>query len=116
MMQFLKDVQLAYDWVLLDAPPILVVNDGAVLAAMADGTILTVTAGMTRFDALERSAELLTSVGGRILGLVVNKFDPKSAYGAYYGSYRYGHYDSRHNYYTAGKERNGKDAATQGSA
>ncbi len=115
MAEFLKEVQGTYDWVLIDAPPVLVVNDGAVLAALADGTILTVTAGTTRFDALERSAELLASVGGRILGLVLNKFDPKAAYGGYYGSYRYGHYDSRHNYYRSGKERDGKDAATQRS-
>ncbi len=113
MTEFLKEVRANYDWVLIDAPPVLVVNDGASLAAIADGTILTVTAGMTRFDALERSVDLLASVGGRILGLVLNKFNPKLAYGGYYGSYRYGHYDSRHNYYTSGKGRNGKDAATQ---
>jgi capsular exopolysaccharide synthesis family protein len=95
MTEFLKKVRAQYDWVLIDAPPILVVNDGAVLAAISDGVILTVTAGSTRFDALERATGFLTSVGGRILGLVVNKFDPKTAYGGYYGSYKYGNYDKR---------------------
>jgi capsular exopolysaccharide synthesis family protein len=109
---FLKEVRDHYDWVLIDAPPVLVVNDGAVLAAMADGTILTVTAGITRFDALDRSSGFLASVGGRVLGLVVNRFDAKAAYGGYYGGYRFGHYDMRHNYYTSGKDRNAKDAAT----
>ncbi len=116
MIDFLKEVRAKYDWVLIDAPPVLVVNDGAVLAALSDGTILTVTAGATRLDALERASELLTSVGGRVLGLVVNKFDPKAAYGGYYGSYRYGHYDSRHSYIKSKRERNGKNPASRSNA
>jgi tyrosine-protein kinase Etk/Wzc len=98
MAKLFAELRQAYDWILVDAPPILIVNDGAVLAALSDACILTVYAGSTRMEALDRSAELIKVAGGRLLGVVINRFDPKFAYGAYYGSYRYGHYDSKHGY------------------
>ncbi len=88
----------AYDWILVDAPPILFVNDGAVIAALSNACILTVNAGTTRMEDLDRSAALVKAAGGRVLGVVVNRFDPKRAYGAYYGTSRYGHYYSKHGY------------------
>ena len=88
-----------YAWILMDAPPVLVVNDASALAPMLDGTVLVVEAGKTRLEALERASLMLTDVGGKLLGVVLNRFDPKSAYGSYYGSPRYGHYDNKHSYY-----------------
>lgn len=98
MAALFTDLRSKYDWILVDAPPILLVNDGAVLASLADACILTVSAGTTRLEALDRSSEHITSAGGRLLGVVVNRFDPQFAYGAYYGGHRYGHYDARHGY------------------
>jgi Mrp family chromosome partitioning ATPase len=98
MAKMFADLRQNYDWILVDAPPILLVNDGAVLAALSDACILTVTAGSTRMEALDRSAEMIKAAGGRLLGVVVNRFDPKLAYGAYYGTSRYGHYNSKHGY------------------
>jgi tyrosine-protein kinase Etk/Wzc len=88
-----------YAWVLMDAPPMLVVNDAGVLAAMADGTILIVEAGTTRLEALDRSIAAVQDAGGNVIGVVLNRFDPKAAYGSYYGSSRYGHYSGDHAYY-----------------
>lgn len=98
MAALFTDLRETYDWVLVDAPPILLVNDGAVLASLSDGCIMTVNAGVTRIEALDRSSEHIAAAGGRILGLVINRFDPKFAYGAYYGGTRYGHYDASHGY------------------
>jgi capsular exopolysaccharide synthesis family protein len=99
MVDGLQRLRQHYDWILLDAPPALVVNDAAVLSTSADGTIIVVTSGSTRFDALERAVEFIQAAGGSAMGVVLNKFNPKSAYGGYYGSYKYGHYDNRHGYY-----------------
>lgn len=104
MAKLFAELRQTYDWILVDAPPILLVNDGAVLAALSDACILAVNAGTTRMEALDRSAEMIKAAGGRLLGVVVNRFDPKFAYGAYYGSYRYGHYDSKHGYEEKGNE------------
>jgi capsular exopolysaccharide synthesis family protein len=87
-----------YAWILMDAPPVLVVNDASVLASMVDGTLLVVDSGVTRLEALERASVMLNDAGGKLLGVVLNRFDPKDAYGIY-GSHRYGHYDNRHSYY-----------------
>jgi capsular exopolysaccharide synthesis family protein len=99
--QFLDQARQRYSWILLDAPPILVVNDSAMLSMMVDGLIITVASGHTRFAALERAVEFVQSAGGRTLGFVLNKFNAKKEYGGYYGSFRYGHYASKHEYYTA---------------
>jgi capsular exopolysaccharide synthesis family protein len=88
-----------YAWILMDAPPVQVVNDASVLASMVDGTVLVVDAGVTRMEALEQAAMSLTDAGGRLLGVVLNRFDPKEAYGGHYGSTKYGHYDSGNSYY-----------------
>jgi capsular exopolysaccharide synthesis family protein len=94
-----KSLRDQYDWVLMDAPPILVVNDASVLSSIVDATVLVVDAGVTRLEALERASMILRDSEGRFLGVVLNNFDPKAAYGAYYGSTRYGHYEDNHAYY-----------------
>jgi tyrosine-protein kinase Etk/Wzc len=100
MRELVEHARKNYGWVLIDAPPILVVNDGAVLSALVDGTILTLAAGLTRFAALERASEFLESAGGHFLGVVLNMFDARKAYGSYYGGTRYGHYDKNNGYYS----------------
>lgn len=88
-----------YTWILLDAPPILVANDAAVLSTIADTTLMMVSAGETRLDALRRAATVIQKSGGNSMGVVLVKFDPRSAYGAYYGGSHYGHYDNSSHYY-----------------
>lgn len=77
-----------YEILLFDSPPVLAVTDPAVLSTIMDGVVMVASSGNTRADALERSVELLHDVGGRILGIVLNNFDIRRAYGGYYGSYR----------------------------
>ena len=112
----LTAVKKNYAWILLDAPPILVVNDAAMLSSMADGTVLIADAGSTRLEALERATEFLQRAGGKLLGVVLNHFDPKDAYGAYYGSDKYGHYDTRHKYYHTTPEEWGSGPGTSSPA
>jgi Mrp family chromosome partitioning ATPase len=103
--QLISELRPEYDFVLIDAPPILVVNDSAALASLADGTILSVAAGGTRLEALNRSADYIAASGGKLVGLVLNMFDPRRAYGSYYGSYRYGHYGPGYGHYVPEQER-----------
>jgi capsular exopolysaccharide synthesis family protein len=107
---FLEELKSRYSLILIDAPPILVVNDSAALASMADGTLIAISAGTTRLAALNRSKEFLDGAGGTLIGVGLNKFDPRRAYGGYYGSYRYGHYGPGYTYYTpeGGSKKNGE--------
>ena len=94
MVNFLKDLNQHYEWVLIDSSPILAVSDAANLSALVDGAVVVVSGGDTRLMALERAAEFLGGAGGKMVGVVLNKFDPREAYGGFYGSDRYGHYSS----------------------
>jgi capsular exopolysaccharide synthesis family protein len=99
MQEFVKQMTARYDLVLFDSPPLLAVTDAAVLSTVVDGAILVVSAGSTRTAAIHRAKEFLTTVGGKLLGCVLNNFDVKKAYGGYYGSYSYGYYGYGYGYY-----------------
>jgi capsular exopolysaccharide synthesis family protein len=105
MESLVRQMRDRYDWVFIDAPPILVVNDAATLASLVDGTILVVTSGTTRIVPLERACDFLEGAGGKIIGVVLNRFDAKKVLGGYYGSYRYGHYDGSYGYYSSNKKQ-----------
>nr|WP_243861833.1 CpsD/CapB family tyrosine-protein kinase [Frigoribacterium endophyticum] len=79
--------------VILDAPPVLAVTDAAVLAAKADGVLMTASAARTTFDQLDRALQLVTRGGGDVLGVVLNRVPTKGRdareYGYFGGSYYY---------------------------
>ncbi|MBD5786518.1 polysaccharide biosynthesis tyrosine autokinase [Cellulosimicrobium terreum] len=85
MRGLLKAAREAYDVVVIDTPPLLPVSDAAVLATMADGTILVVGGKRVRRQQLRQSLRSLSAVGGRILGVVMT-FAPRSGLdGEFYG-------------------------------
>lgn len=69
----IESASAAYDWVLIDGPPILDAPDAATLAALSDGVVLVVQAGRTKKPVLARSADLLRKAGARVLGTVLNR-------------------------------------------
>ncbi len=75
------------DILIIDSPPSLAVADSAILARMCDGVVLVVDSGHTRWDAAQRSKQVLENAGGRILGVVVNRLTGRSR--GYYNYYRY---------------------------
>ena len=80
------------DVVIFDSPPLLAVTDGAVLGARLDGVLIVINAGHTRRVHLQRSKEVLNTVGARVIGAVLNRLP---AYGDnYYSNYYYD--DSEH--------------------
>jgi succinoglycan biosynthesis transport protein ExoP len=88
-----------YDWILIDAPPILAMADTPILSALADGLVMVVWSEHCTRPALKRSLEQVRGVGGKLTGVVLNKVDLKrNAY--YYGQY-YGEYYRR--YYAEGE-------------
>jgi capsular exopolysaccharide synthesis family protein len=78
--------------VIIDAPPLLPVTDGAVLTHQADGALVVISLGKTTHDLLERSLDTISKAGGRALGVVLNKAPVK---GVDSSAYSYGY---RHDY------------------
>jgi len=87
--QFLASLREKFDYVLIDASPVVAVSDPAIIATQGDGVLLVVDAQNTRRGALRQSVRLLEAVGANILGTVMNNaiLDEMSYY---YGDYSYG--------------------------
>lgn len=75
----------AFDWVIVDSPPLLFAADGNLLATMCDGTMLVVRIGSTTFDAVARALQSLCE--NNVLGIVVNG----ARRGELYSKYTYYH-------------------------
>lgn len=70
-----------FDWIIVDAPPILPISDAGVLAGKCDGVIFVVRSGVAPFDmAQAATAELKQR---NVLGVVLNGVEEQSIYGAY---------------------------------
>jgi len=94
-----------FDFVVIDAPPILPVTDGQILIAHADATILIARAGKTSRVGLQRAYKLLLphakDPAQPAIGVLLNGISSRSAaYYGYYGNYGYT------NYYHSGGGKN----------
>lgn len=89
MKQLLEMLSPLFDVILIDTPPVGVVTDGAIMAGMVDGTILTVASHKTQIDGAKRAKQLLEQVNARILGIVMTMMviSKKGYYGYQYYEY-----------------------------
>jgi capsular exopolysaccharide synthesis family protein len=91
--ELLNELRGRYDFVLVDSPPLLAVTDPCVVAARADGVLLTIRVSKNGRPAAERAKEMLAGLGANILGVVVNGVGKEAgAYGYSYRHYRYDQY------------------------
>jgi tyrosine-protein kinase Etk/Wzc len=88
MQALLQELSARYDTVILDAPPLNLVTDAALLGTYADGVVLVSRAGVTARNAVAFAVEQLTTVRAPLLGTVLNDIDQKKE--QYYGSYSAG--------------------------
>jgi capsular exopolysaccharide synthesis family protein len=81
-----------FDWVVVDTPPVALLPDANLLAAMIDTALLVVSANTTPYPLVRRAVDAIGEQ--RILGVVLNRMaaaDMVSAYNAYgYRYYQYG--------------------------
>ena len=95
MRALLEDLSSAA-MVIVDAPPLLPVTDGAVLTHQADGALLVVRVGKTTYDLAEKALSSLEQVHGRALGVVLNRVPMRGVDASPYAhAYRY-EYASEH--------------------
>jgi capsular exopolysaccharide synthesis family protein len=85
MEMLIDKLRVDYDFVLVDAPPLLPVADATGLAPATDGVLMSVRYGSTRKDQLQQAAVTLDRVGAGILGLVLNIVPAKAEIAAAYG-------------------------------
>ncbi len=83
---FLKELREIFDYILIDAPPVLAVTDAQILSTVADGVLLITVYGKTDRNSIIKSKDLLDKVGGKVIGFVLNKI-PEKEDSYYYSKY-----------------------------
>ena len=78
MSALLRRFEQIYDFVIVDAPPILGFSDTAALAKQAGAVVLVVRSGKSKLAEIEESSETLDSAGVKVVGAVVNFVKPKT--------------------------------------
>ncbi len=91
----IAELKLAYDIVFFDSPPILGVSDASVLASEVDYTIMVVQHRRFPRAMLTRVKQAVQSVGGSLLGVILNNVDLKHDQNYYYYTNYYGYYQTR---------------------
>jgi len=89
MTQFLQEVRIRYDRVVLDCPPVSAVSDPLMISALSDGVVFVTKFNKIRRDHARKTVRRIQDAGINILGVVLNDidFDGKDSY--YYSYYYY---------------------------
>ena len=89
MRSILEQLASVADFVLVDGPPTLTLADAITLAPLTDGVLFVTDSQATRRGAVEHSRQQLEQVEARLLGAVLNNFDPSKtgAFDYYYADY-----------------------------
>jgi protein-tyrosine kinase len=86
MQYVLDEAREKFDWVIVDTPPVGLMPDAHLLAAMVDGAVLIIGAGMSPYRTVAKAAEVIGRE--RILGVVLNRVDDGDmSHDGYYYSY-----------------------------
>ena len=103
MREFIAQVKEKYDIIIIDTPPAFEVSDIGVIVPLVTGTVVVARSNYSDVNAIAASVELVSGIGGKIAGFVVNDVNYKAT-GAYrsktyrYGKYRYySYYKSKEN-------------------
>lgn len=90
--KLLQDWKQAYQYVIIDAPPVLVAADAAILSTVADGVLFLVRAGRTHGDASVAGKQRLLDVGAKLIGGILNaaRLEMERGYRYYYYYHRGG--------------------------
>jgi capsular exopolysaccharide synthesis family protein len=79
MSRTIRQLEEMFDYVIIDAPPVLPVTDATVLSTITGGVVLVVGCGVVNREQLSRALTSVKAVNGNILGLVVNRIPTRGA-------------------------------------
>ncbi|MFY9241119.1 MAG: CpsD/CapB family tyrosine-protein kinase, partial [Roseovarius sp.] len=91
LLEFLNWAENAFDFIIIDTPPVLAVADPIIIAQHDLITIVVARHLQTTAEEIEYTLRRLEMSGIKVSGAILNGYDQKrSKYGAY--SYKYGYY------------------------
>ncbi|MDP2946698.1 MAG: CpsD/CapB family tyrosine-protein kinase [Nanoarchaeota archaeon] len=90
MKKIIEETKKNYDYILIDAPPVGIMSDAAVLAPNVDGVIIVIKYASTPVEIIQEAVKNLKSVGANIIGTVITQIETRKLGGHYYKSkYKY---------------------------
>lgn len=94
--ELLARLRSEFDMVLIDTPPSLQLTDARVLARITDGVVFVARVGQTTVDATVALHKRFWEDHTRILGTVLNDWNPKADSNGYYGAGYSAYYQHRY--------------------
>jgi polysaccharide biosynthesis transport protein len=85
--RLLTEVRRMFDYIIIDAPPLGIFTDANILMSRADGGILVVRAGKTRFSTVDKLLEQMPRE--RLVGVVLNRTEEQPEAASNYYQHRY---------------------------
>lgn len=84
---FINEIKIQYDYILIDAPPVLLFSDAPFISMLADALILVVTCNKTRNSDLIKTRSILEKTGAHVLGVLLTKAETphKQKFYSYHG-------------------------------
>lgn len=89
MKDVLDKLKESFDLVIVDAPPLLPVTDGQIMANMVDGVVLVVRQNHTLKSGVKEAKQTLENAKANILGVVFNDVESSNDHGYYGEGYYY---------------------------
>ena len=83
----LSQARRMFDYIIIDAPPLGIFTDANVLMSRADGALLVVRSGKTRYSLVDRLLDQIPRE--KMLGVVLNRAGEQPESNNYYYQYRY---------------------------
>jgi capsular exopolysaccharide synthesis family protein len=99
MPELLRHLRAEFETILIDTPPMLQIPDARVLGRLADQVILVIRAGKTTRDAAVAARHRFSEDGTKLMGTILNDWNPKHSPTGYYGYYN-GYYRNYARYYS----------------
>lgn len=110
MAQMIATLKRYYDYVIVDAPPVAVVTDAAIIGGLVDGALLVIRSDYAPVEMVRMAIDRLESVKVKIFGAILTRFDAKKA------GRQSGYYYSYHDYYSYGYSDKTENSASEQSS
>lgn len=94
-----------FDVIIIDGPPVMGLADAPIIASKVSGTLLIVETGRTRRAIVRDALKRLDFARARMVGVLLNKFDPSKAGYSYGYGYGYGYAYGGTNYFSYGGQK-----------
>lgn len=79
MARVLRQLEQMFDYVIIDAPPVLPVTDATVLSTITGGVVVVAGCGVVAKEQLTRTIASIKGVNGNVLGVVINRIPTRGA-------------------------------------